>query len=727
KPNQSDVGLPSLPGQDPRLPNPIDTHNRALQKLAALQDRIQAAVASREDKAWEDVTENAYQPLPLPHSLKHFQSITLSDSQSDQESPFTFSSPSPSSSSSSTSPSPPPTVPPRSGRSAVAMRLRVGRGGRMMVDRRMPASRHPLNQPIGAPKVKPGQSYLSKPSIRGTSPTSSSDSKIALGAKTEGEDAEMRDFAWRMEEKWRYDADAGLVIGGAGLPDSIAGDASSEDPRLIVDDYEHNAFVVRKNLLAEEDFSILLRTDDSMRQRAELAYDQRKEVERQFALEAMQRAAVVRREMAARAPPPVPPPTPGTPTPRTPVAVGSNAAAMDPIVAAQIRKMQASRSQMGQVPGRPHPLAIGAAATASTPSQASPPPSSAESGPSPSLANGLPVVNGLGANGQTRVPNGITGPTPPPTQPSFPNQLQPPTVARPSQSPNMSDASAVQTSPTSPVVRPKSQQSLPQVNGAGHVPVPMSLGQQQSLTNHTPTFPQINFPNGFNTGLVPGAASSAQLRAANGLANGSVVQQQMMLNGLAGMNAAGLSSQQAMGLKNAFGAVNGTQNGMSPPQQLPPHIQAQQQAALQAQLQVNGMAGGLNIGALNGMGPGPGGMMLNGSLANGNIALKLPTQRMMQWNAANQKENTVNVSGQQSLSPVPTSMSPVNGQRLIPGVNRGSPHLQANVIGGRASPAQMAGIHHHAANGTSSSPHIPHAPSPLAAHQQTVQGHMNGF
>lgn len=60
-----------------------------------------------------------------------------------------------------------------------------------------------------------------------------------MGAKTEGEDAEMRDFAWRMEEKWRYDADAGLVIGGAGLPDSIGGDASSEDPRLIVDDYEH--------------------------------------------------------------------------------------------------------------------------------------------------------------------------------------------------------------------------------------------------------------------------------------------------------------------------------------------------------------------------------------------------------------------------------------------------------------------------------------------------------
>lgn len=472
-----------------------------------------------------------------------------------------------------------------------------------------------------------------------------------------------------------------------------------------------------------------------MRQRAELAYDQRKEVERQFALEAMQRASVVRREMAARAPLPVPPPTPGpaSGTPRTPIAVGANAAAVDPMVAAQLRKMQASRGQIGaQVQPRLHPLATGTAATASTPSQASPPPSSAESGPSPSLANGLPV-----ANGQSRVPNGITGPTPPPTQPSFPNQLQPPTVARPSQSPNMSDASAIQTSPTSPVVRPKSQQSLPQVNGAGHVPVPMSLGQQQSIANHASAFPQVNgnvmpnFPNGFNAGLLPGA-SSAQVRTANVLMNGSVAQQQMMLNGLAGMNAAGLSSQQAMGLKNAFGAVNGTQNGMSPPQQLPAHIQAQQQAALQAQLQVNGMAGGLNVGGLNGLGPGPGGMMLNGSLAAGNLALKLPTQRLMQWNAANQKENAVNVPvqqrQQQSSSPIPpTSMSPVNGQRLIPGANRGSPHLQANVIAGRASPAQMNGLHHHAANGTSSSPHIPHAPSPLASHQQTVQGHMNGF
>ncbi|KAG8895102.1 hypothetical protein FRC00_007988 [Tulasnella sp. 408] len=164
------------------------------------------------------------------------------------------------------------------------------------------------------------------------------------------------------------------------------------------------------------------------------------------------------------------------------------------------------------------------------------------------------------------------------------------------------------------------------------------------IVEELPAFPQVNgnmmsnFPNGFNAGMIPGAASP-QLRAANGLANGSVVQQQMMLNGLAGMNATGLSSQQAMGLKNAFGAVNGTQNGIFPPQHLPAHIQAQMQAAILAQLQVNGMAGGLSVGGLNGMGPGPGGMMLNGSLANGNISLKLPTQRLMQWNAANQKKN----------------------------------------------------------------------------------------
>ncbi|KAG9019757.1 Enhancer of polycomb-like protein 1 [Tulasnella sp. 427] len=724
KARESEIGIQQLPGQDSRLPNPIDTHNRALQKLAALQDRIQAAVASREDKAWEDVTENAYQPLPTPLALKHFQSIPFAESA--KESPL-WASPS---TSTQVDPS---SGPIRSGRSAVAMRLRVGRGGRTMVDRRMPAPRHPLNQPLGAPKIKPGESFLSKPSIRSTSPSASNPVTV-LGAKTEEEDAEMRDFAWRMEEKWRYDADAGLVIGGAGLPDSIAGDASSEDPRLIVDDYEHNAFVVRKNLLAEEDFSILLRTDDSMRQRAELAYDQRKEVERQFALEAMQRAAVVRREMAARAPPPVPPPTPGTPnaagaTPRTPVAVGASAAAMDPVVAAQLRKMQ----QVNRVPmaagQRPHPLATGSALSASTPSQASPPPSSVESGPSPSLSNGLPVLNGT-----PRIANGIAGPTPPPTQPSFPNQLQPPTVARPSQSPNMSDASAIQTSPTSPLVRPKSQQSLSQVNGTGHVPVPMSLSQQQAVTNYASAFPQANgnlmpsFPNPFNAGLM--GTNSAQIRAANGMANGSAVQQQLMLNGLAGMNAAGLSSQQAMGLKNAFTTVNGNQNGMSPPQQLPPHIQAQQQAALQAQLQVNGMAGGLNIGNLNGIGPGPSGMLLNGSLANGNIPLKLPAQRLMQWNAANQKENVGNLMAQQrqqqSSSPIPTSMSPVNGQRLAPGANRGSPHLQASALAGRASPAQMNGIHHHV-NGTSSSPHIPHAPSPLASHQQTVQGHMNGF
>ncbi|KAG8901683.1 hypothetical protein FRC01_009772 [Tulasnella sp. 417] len=88
------------------------------------------------------------------------------------------------------------------------------------------------------------------------------------------------------------------------------------------------------------------------------------------------------------------------------------------------------------------------------------------------------------------------------------------------------------------------------------------------------------------------------------------------------------------------GLIPGAQNGMSPPQQLPPHIQAQQQAALQAQLQVNGMTGGLSIGGLNRISPGPGGIMLNGSLANGNIALKLPPKRMMQWANMTQKESS---------------------------------------------------------------------------------------
>ncbi len=78
---------------------------------------------------------------------------------------------------------------------------------------------------------------------------------------------------------------------------------------------ELRTFLVRRHLILEEDFNTFFRTDEGPLRRAEMAYDARKEQDRTFAQEAAARALVVRREVAARAPPPVvPPPTP-TPQP----------------------------------------------------------------------------------------------------------------------------------------------------------------------------------------------------------------------------------------------------------------------------------------------------------------------------------------------------------------------------------------------------------------------------
>ncbi|KAG8913172.1 hypothetical protein FRC02_005607 [Tulasnella sp. 418] len=47
--------------------------------------------------------------------------------------------------------------------------------------------------------------------------------------------AELQDRTWKTEERWRYDADVGVVVGGVvGLGDSEDG----EEVRLIVDDYD---------------------------------------------------------------------------------------------------------------------------------------------------------------------------------------------------------------------------------------------------------------------------------------------------------------------------------------------------------------------------------------------------------------------------------------------------------------------------------------------------------
>ncbi|KAG8914266.1 hypothetical protein FRC02_005055, partial [Tulasnella sp. 418] len=83
--------------------------------------------------------------------------------------------------------------------------------------------------------------------------------------------AELQDRAWKTEERWRYDADVGVVVGGVvGLGDSEDG----EEVRLIVDDYDSDRqWPLRKKLLLEEDFNHLMRIDDRHTHAAVGLYD----------------------------------------------------------------------------------------------------------------------------------------------------------------------------------------------------------------------------------------------------------------------------------------------------------------------------------------------------------------------------------------------------------------------------------------------------------------------
>lgn len=177
----------------------IDMHQTYHSKLGELQGRIERDTVKRKDPNWEDVTEGPSQPWSTPLPLKHFRTIQISTGE--PQSPPAFASGS------------------RGGRSGVAMRARVGRGGRIVLDRKMSSPR----QPSGVSVDNLGKSFLARPSAYSSSSRTSSEEDV--------------EHAWRMESQWRYDADAGVVVGGAGLGGDLVGE--SDDNRLIIDDYEH--------------------------------------------------------------------------------------------------------------------------------------------------------------------------------------------------------------------------------------------------------------------------------------------------------------------------------------------------------------------------------------------------------------------------------------------------------------------------------------------------------
>ncbi|GJE91699.1 enhancer of polycomb-like domain-containing protein [Phanerochaete sordida] len=182
---QADYGSPAA--QAPIMP--------PKERLALIRADVEQDLAKRKerDQSWDNVVDNPYQAPPVPYPSRLFKYISAARASSKGSSDSEDSSP------------------PREPR---AFRVRVGRGGRMMVDRR-----------------------LSRPP--------------AVEWDSDGEDGDAHQDAAersrRLEEQWRFDADDEPAVGPEG---------PEEHGRKLFDDYTESRLQHTITLFSEQDYGM---------------------------------------------------------------------------------------------------------------------------------------------------------------------------------------------------------------------------------------------------------------------------------------------------------------------------------------------------------------------------------------------------------------------------------------------------------------------------------------
>ncbi|KAI0341412.1 hypothetical protein BDW22DRAFT_1358947 [Trametopsis cervina] len=156
-------------------------------RTALIQAQVEEELAKRKDHRWEDIADNPYQPLPQPYAARLFKYVTPSRATASE------------------------TSSPSGLDRNRACRLRIGRGGRRFVDRRLPGLRR-------LPR------HLSESS------------------ESEAESSDL-------ERRWRYDEDDGPAVGPDG-PD--------EQDRVLIDDHDTRYVLPSLSLLSEEDNAAML-------------------------------------------------------------------------------------------------------------------------------------------------------------------------------------------------------------------------------------------------------------------------------------------------------------------------------------------------------------------------------------------------------------------------------------------------------------------------------------
>ncbi|WWC88395.1 uncharacterized protein L201_003306 [Kwoniella dendrophila CBS 6074] len=204
------------------------------ERMAALQQRLEELVSKKKevDSAWDDATDNSYQPLPPSAAIQTFRPRTSLDphyartlnrgrADSDEEDD-------------------PEAVYPSS------FRLRRGRGGVLRLDRRTPLFAHRKGQPPTSPSEYPNWLF---PDTAPPAKTSTRRRPKSIDDVEEGED-EQHSKRRRLNEIARYDVSRGGALGvGMGMEEDI--------DRVVVDDLDSKYIKNRISLLREDDWEKL--------------------------------------------------------------------------------------------------------------------------------------------------------------------------------------------------------------------------------------------------------------------------------------------------------------------------------------------------------------------------------------------------------------------------------------------------------------------------------------
>lgn len=183
--------LPTKPRPGDALLTPAEAIIRPRERFLQITAQVENEMAQMKDKDkgdWEDGLDNPYQTRPVPYGDRLFKYATSS-------SPRTTSS----------------GMDSRQVRGARALRLRVGRGGRLHLDRRHHANTSP-------------DTDLRRLVTMDHSELSDDSEATAMGSSDNLEEDRRR-----LEERWKFDEDDNPPIGSVGV---------EEQDRILFDDYQ---------------------------------------------------------------------------------------------------------------------------------------------------------------------------------------------------------------------------------------------------------------------------------------------------------------------------------------------------------------------------------------------------------------------------------------------------------------------------------------------------------